>query len=29
MKFFIDGTVEGGTAWLEWADCHGQSTDSF
>jgi predicted amidohydrolase YtcJ len=29
VKFFIDGTVEGGTAWLERADCHGQSTDSF
>ena len=29
VKFFIDGTVEGGTAWLEKADCHGQSTDSF
>ena len=29
VKFFIDGTVEGGTAWLEHADCHGQSKDSF
>ena len=29
VKFFIDGTVEGGTAWLEHADCHGRSTDSF
>ena len=29
VKFFVDGTVEGGTAWLEQADCHGQSTDSF
>ena len=29
VKFFIDGTVEGGTAWLEQADCHGESTDSF
>ncbi|MET7695286.1 amidohydrolase [Streptomyces sp. NPDC005483] len=29
VKFFIDGTVEGGTAWLEHADCHGESTDSF
>ncbi|MFC1410854.1 amidohydrolase [Streptacidiphilus sp. N1-12] len=29
VKFFIDGTVEGGTAWLETADCHGRSTDSF
>lgn len=29
VKFFIDGTVEGGTAWLEHADCHGQGRDSF
>jgi predicted amidohydrolase YtcJ len=29
VKFFIDGTVEGGTAWLERADCHGESTDSL
>jgi hypothetical protein len=29
VKFFIDGTVEGGTAWLEHADCHGQGTDAF
>ena len=29
VKFFIDGTVEGGTAWLERPDCHGQSTDAF
>jgi predicted amidohydrolase YtcJ len=29
VKFFIDGTVEGGTAWLEKPDCHGESTDSF
>lgn len=29
VKFFVDGTVEGGTAWLERADCHGQGTDSF
>ncbi|MEU6127383.1 amidohydrolase [Streptomyces sp. NPDC047123] len=28
-KFFMDGTVEGGTAWLEHADCHGQGTDAF
>ncbi|MEV0259426.1 amidohydrolase [Streptomyces sp. NPDC050732] len=28
-KFFMDGTVEGGTAWLEQADCHGQGTDAF
>ena len=29
VKFFIDGTVEGGTAWLDHADCHGQGTDAF
>ena len=29
VKFFIDGTVEGGTAWLEQPDCHGLSTHSF
>ena len=29
VKFFLDGTVEGGTAWLESADCHGQNTDSL
>ncbi|MFF2851608.1 amidohydrolase [Streptomyces sp. NPDC058001] len=29
VKFFMDGTVEGGTAWLEHADCHGQGTDPF
>ncbi|MGW7102086.1 amidohydrolase [Streptomyces sp. NPDC054883] len=29
VKFFMDGTVEGGTAWLEHADCHGRSTDAF
>ena len=29
VKFFVDGTVEGGTAWLEHADCFGQSTDAF
>ncbi|MFE3094836.1 amidohydrolase [Streptomyces sp. NPDC059248] len=29
VKFFMDGTVEGGTAWLEHADCHGRGTDSF
>jgi predicted amidohydrolase YtcJ len=28
-KFFMDGTVEGGTAWLDHADCHGQGTDAF
>ncbi len=29
VKFFIDGTVEGGTAWLEQPDCHGLSNNSF
>jgi predicted amidohydrolase YtcJ len=29
VKFFIDGTVEGGTAWLEQPDCDGQGTHSF
>ena len=29
VKFFMDGTVEGGTAWLEHPDCHGQGRDSF
>ena len=29
VKLFIDGTVEGGTAWLEHADCHGQGVDAF
>ncbi|MEU1272231.1 amidohydrolase [Streptomyces sp. NPDC005799] len=29
VKFFMDGTVEGGTAWLEHADCHGQGTAAF
>ncbi|MFF0459204.1 amidohydrolase [Streptomyces mexicanus] len=29
VKFFMDGTVEGGTAWLEHPDCHGQGTEPF
>ncbi|MEV7283536.1 amidohydrolase [Streptomyces sp. NPDC093252] len=29
VKFFMDGTVEGGTAWLEHPDCHGEGTDAF
>ncbi|GAA4836335.1 amidohydrolase [Saccharopolyspora rosea] len=29
VKFFIDGTIEGGTAWLEHADCLGQNTDAL
>ncbi|WP_432511500.1 amidohydrolase [Kineococcus sp. SYSU DK001] len=28
-KFMIDGTVDGGTAWLEEADTHGESTTPF
>ncbi|MGV9353079.1 amidohydrolase [Streptomyces misionensis] len=29
VKFFMDGTVEGGTAWLDRPDCHGRGTDAF
>ncbi|MBC2907468.1 amidohydrolase [Streptomyces cupreus] len=29
VKFFMDGTVEGGTAWLEHPDFHGQGTEAF
>lgn len=29
VKFFMDGTVEGGTAWLEHPDCHGTGTEAF
>lgn len=29
VKFFMDGTIDNGTAWLEHPDCHGQSTHSF
>ncbi|MFJ5265111.1 amidohydrolase [Streptomyces sp. NPDC088387] len=29
VKFFMDGTVEGGTAWLDHPDCHGQGTRAF
>ncbi|WP_240980947.1 amidohydrolase family protein [Streptomyces sp. Z423-1] len=29
VKFFMDGTVEGGTAWLAHPDCHGQGTAAF
>ncbi|MFJ8546043.1 amidohydrolase [Streptomyces sp. NPDC093586] len=29
VKFFMDGTVEGGTAWLEHPDCHNQGTEAF
>ncbi|PRY14661.1 amidohydrolase [Kineococcus rhizosphaerae] len=28
-KFMIDGTIDGGTAWLEEADTHGESTAPF
>ncbi|ACV78022.1 amidohydrolase [Nakamurella multipartita] len=29
VKFMIDGTVDGGTAWLSHADTHGESTAPF
>lgn len=29
VKFFLDGTIDGGTAWLHHPDCHGQSTDAY
>lgn len=29
VKLFLDGTVEGGTAWLAEPDCHGGGTDAF
>jgi predicted amidohydrolase YtcJ len=29
VKLFIDGTIDGGTAWLHEADCHGQSTAAY
>ncbi|MEV5721523.1 amidohydrolase [Amycolatopsis mediterranei] len=29
VKFFIDGTIDNGTAWLERPDSHGESTESF
>ncbi|HEY5882842.1 MAG TPA: amidohydrolase [Nakamurella sp.] len=29
VKFMIDGTVDGGTAWLSDADSHGESTAPF
>ncbi|MFD8022876.1 amidohydrolase [Streptomyces lavendulae] len=29
VKLFMDGSVEGGTAWLQHADCHGQGTEAF
>jgi predicted amidohydrolase YtcJ len=27
VKLFVDGTVDGGTAWLEYADSHGEGLD--
>jgi predicted amidohydrolase YtcJ len=29
VKFMIDGTIDGGTAWLEEPDTHGESTAPF
>lgn len=29
VKLFLDGTVEGGTAWLDHPDCHGAGTEPF
>jgi predicted amidohydrolase YtcJ len=29
VKLFIDGTIDGGTAWLHEPDCHGQSTAPY
>jgi predicted amidohydrolase YtcJ len=29
VKFMIDGTVDGGTAWLEEPDCFGESTTAY
>lgn len=29
VKLFIDGTIDGGTAWLHEPDCHGESTDAY
>jgi len=29
VKLFMDGTVEGGTAWLHEPDCHGGGTEAF
>jgi predicted amidohydrolase YtcJ len=28
VKFFLDGTIDGGTAWLDRPDTHGESTTS-
>lgn len=29
VKFMVDGTIDGGTAWLEYADVHGEGLDSL
>ena len=29
VKLFIDGTIDGGTAWLHEPDCHGESTRAY
>ncbi|MEU5260923.1 amidohydrolase [Amycolatopsis sp. NPDC021455] len=29
VKFFIDGTIDNGTAWLEEPDAHGESAECF
>jgi predicted amidohydrolase YtcJ len=29
VKFFIDGTIDGGTAWLHAPDCYGESAHSY
>lgn len=29
VKFFLDGTIDGGTAWLHEPDCRGESTDAY
>lgn len=29
VKFMVDGTIDGGTAWLEYPDTHGESLDSL
>lgn len=29
VKLYLDGTVEGGTAWLDAPDCHGGGTEAF
>lgn len=29
VKLFMDGTIDGGTAWLHEPDCHGESTAAY